>query len=435
MGNKKTVYVGMSADLLHSGHTNLLKEAAKYGDITIGLLSDKAIASYKRLPYLTFEQRKDVVENIKGVVKVVKQNTLDYRPNLRKIKPDYVVHGDDWKEGPQQKTRKQVIDCLKKWDGKLIEVAYTPNISSTQLIENIKEVGTTPNIRLSTLRRLLNAKPLITINEVNHGLSGLITEKAQVKRGRKLVSFDGMWSSSLTDSTAKGKPDIEAVDMSSRMHSVNDIFEVTTKPMIFDADTGGKPEHLAFTIKSLERLGVSAAVVEDKVGLKKNSLFGTDVKQTQDSIESFQNKINVAKNSQVTKDFMFISRIESLILKQGMEDALTRAKNYIDAGTDAIMIHSKEKSPDEIFEFCENFHKFNRTVPLMVVPSSFNEVTEDEWKLRGVNIVCYANHMLRSSYPAMLEVANRILKNGRSLECDELCLSIKEILRLIPGTM
>jgi phosphoenolpyruvate mutase len=432
--SKKSVYVGMSADLVHPGHMNILKEAAKLGDVTVGLLTDEAIASYKRLPYMQFEQRKTVIENIKGVVSVIAQTTLDYRPNLEKLRPDIVVHGDDWKEGVQKKTRTQVIETLGQWGGELVEIAYTAGISSTQLNEVVKELGTTPSIRLGLLRRLLHAKPLIRINEVHHGLSGLITEKTVVSREGKNVEFDAMWSSSLTDSTAKGKPDIEAVDMTSRMTSVNDIFEVTTKPLIFDGDTGGKIEHFAFTVRSLERLGVSAVVIEDKVGLKKNSLFGTDVAQMQDSIENFQLKLRVGKAAQVTDDFMIISRIESLILDAGMEDALTRARAYIDAGTDAIMIHSRHKSPAEIFEFCEKYGAFERRVPLMIVPTSFNEVTEAEWQERGVNIVCYANHMLRSSYPAMLKVAQLILENGRSLECDELCLSIKEILELIPGT-
>lgn len=430
----KKVYVGMSADLVHPGHINILKEAAKLGDVTVGLLTDSAIASYKRLPHMTYEQRKAVIENIKGVSEVIPQDTLDYRCNLNLVKPDFVVHGDDWKEGVQLKTRQQVIDRLDEWGGKLVEIPYTTGISSTQLNQAVKEVGTTPSIRLSVLRRLLQAKPLIRVNEVHHGLSGLITEKTKVEREGKSVEFDAMWSSSLTDSTAKGKPDIEAVDMTSRMSSVNDVFEVTTKPMIFDADTGGKIEHFSFTVKSLERLGISAVVIEDKVGLKKNSLFGTDVSQTQDTIENFQHKIQAGKAAQVTDDFMIISRIESLILEAGMEDALERAKAYIEAGTDAIMIHSRRKEPDEIFEFCERYHQFNRTVPLMVVPSSFNGVTEKEWEERGVNIVCYANHMLRSAYPAMLTVAQSILKHGRSLECDDDCLSIKEILELIPGT-
>ncbi len=431
----KQVYVGMSADLIHPGHMNILKEAAKLGSVTVGLLTDSAIASYKRLPYLTFDQRKAVVENIKGVDSVIPQNALDYSENLKRLKPDYVVHGDDWKDGVQKKTRQNVIDCLSGWGGELVEISYTAGISSTQLIESEKEVGTTPNIRLSMLRRLLQSKPLIRVNEVHHGLSGLITEKTKVKRNGVPVEFDVMWSSSLTDSTAKGKPDIEAVDMTSRMTSVNDIFEVTTKPMIFDADTGGKPEHFSFTIRSLERLGVSAVVIEDKVGLKKNSLLGNDVIQSQDSIEGFQNKIRIGKRSQVTDQFMIISRIESLILEAGMDDALKRAEAYIEAGTDAVMIHSRHKSPDEIFEFCEKYHQLKHTVPLMVVPSSFNSVTEEEWINRGVNIVCYANHMLRASYPAMLNVAKSILENGRSLECEEQCLSIKEILELIPGTV
>lgn len=431
---KKRVYVAMSADLVHPGHMNILKEAAKLGEVTVGLLTDEAIASYKRLPYMQYEQRKVVIENIKGVVKVIPQSTLDYRPNLEALKPDIVVHGDDWKDGVQKQTRDQVVATLAQWGGELVEIAYTKGISSTQLNEAVKDVGTTPSIRLGMLRRLLQAKPLISVNEVHHGLSGLITEKTVASRDGKSVEFDAMWSSSLTDSTAKGKPDIEAVDMTSRMTSVNDIFEVTTKPMIFDGDTGGKIEHFAFTVRSLERLGVSAVVIEDKVGLKKNSLFGTDVTQTQDTIENFQNKLRVGKAAQVTDDFLIISRIESLILEAGMDDALARAEAYIEAGTDAIMIHSRQKDPAEIFEFCEKYGKLRNRVPLMVVPTSFNDVTEAEWQEKGVSIVCYANHMLRSSYPAMLKTAQLILENGRSLECDDLCLSIKDILELVPGT-
>ena len=428
------VYVGMSADLLHNGHINVLKKASDLGDVIVGLLTDEAIAGYKRLPFMKYEQRKVVVNEIKGVVDVIPQNTLDYRDNLRTVKPDYVVHGDDWKEGVQRETRQQVIDVLNEWGGKLIEVSYTDGISSTVLIESVMEVGTTPNIRLGMLRRLLHAKTLVRVNEVHHGLSGLITEKTKVERDGKIVTFDAMWSSSLTDSTAKGKPDIEAVDMTSRMQSVNDIFDVTSLPMIFDADTGGKTEHFRFTVKSLERLGVSAVVIEDKVGLKKNSLFGNDVTQTQDTIENFQEKISAGKDAQVTDDFMIISRIESLILEAGMEDVLDRAQAYMEAGTDAIMVHSRLKSPDEIFEFCEKYHRLPKTVPLMVVPSSFNGVTEDEWISKGVNIVVYANHMLRASYPAMLKVAKSILQNGRSLEAADDCLSINETLELIPGT-
>ncbi len=321
----KKVYVGMSADLVHPGHINILKEAAKLGEVTIGLLTDPAIASYKRLPHMTYGQRKEVIENIKGISKVIPQDSLDYRYNLNLLRPDFVVHGDDWKEGVQRDTRQQVIDILKDWGGELVEVPYTQGISSTQLNEAVKDIGTTPDIRLRTLRRLLHAKQLIRVNEVHNGLSGLITEKTKVERDGQVVEFDAMWSSSLTDSTAKGKPDIEAVDMTSRMTSVNDVFDVTTKPMIFDADTGGKIEHFAFTVKSLERLGISAVVIEDKVGLKKNSLFGNDVTQSQDTIENFQCKIRTGKSAQVTDDFMIISRIESLILEAGMQDALDRA--------------------------------------------------------------------------------------------------------------
>ena len=430
----KKVYVGMSVDLIHEGHINIIKEAAKLGTVTVGLLTDKAIASYKRLPYMPYENRKLIISEIKGVNNVITQETHSYEKNLLKLKPDFVVHGDDWKEGSQTQIRKNVIDTLKKWGGELIEIPYTKNISSTILNKNIKEIGTTPNIRLSLLRRLLKAKDLIRLNEVHNGLSGLITEKTKIIQEGQEIEFDAMWSSSLTDSTAKGKPDIEAIDMTSRMNTVNDIFEVTTKPMIFDADTGGKIEHFCFTVKSLERLGVSAVVIEDKIGLKKNSLFGNDVHQTQDSIDNFQKKISEGKKSQVTDDFMIIARIESLILENGMDDALLRSQKYIHAGADAIMIHSKDEEPDEIFEFCEKYKLLKTGIPLMIVPSSFNSVDEDEWKKRGVNIVCYANHMLRSAYPAMLEVAKSILIHKRSLEANDKCISINEILNLIPGT-
>ena len=430
----KKVYLGMSADLIHPGHINIIKKASDYGEVIVGLLTDKAISSYKRLPFMSYNMREAVVNNIKGVSKVVPQSTLDYSENLRKFMPDYVVHGDDWREGVQKKTREKVIEVLKEWDGELIEFNYTHGISSTQLKNVVNDLGTTPTIRLSMLRRLLNSKPLIRVNEVHSGLSGLITEKATAKKEGIEVRFDAMWSSSLTDSVLKGKPDIEAVDMTSRMQSVDNIFDVTTLPLIFDADTGGKIEHFKFTVKSLERLGVSAVVIEDKIGLKKNSLFGNDVLQQQDSIENFQRKIAIGKSSQVTNDFMIVARIESLILEAGMQDALDRAKAYIEAGSDIIMIHSKKEEPNEIFQFCEKFHRNSKTVPLMVVPSSFNSVFESEWIDHGVSIVTYANHMLRASYPAMLQTAETILKNGRSLEASKNCLSIKEILELIPGT-
>lgn len=426
----------MSVDLIHPGHISIIKKAANLGILTVGVLSDSAIASYKKLPYMTYAQRVDIIENIKGVSNVIVQETLSYSDNIKALKPDYVVHGDDWREGVLKNTRKEVLDILDEIGGELVEFSYTKGISSSVLREISKPIGTTPSIRMSLFRRLLNAKRVITVNEVHNGLCGLITEVTKAERDGKVVEFDAMWSSSLTDSTVKGKPDIEAVDMTSRLSSVNQIFEVTTKPMIFDADTGGKIEHFVFTVKSLERLGVSALVIEDKVGLKKNSLLGNDVLQTQDSVESFKEKISEGKKAQVTDDFMIIARIESLILDAGMDDALKRANEYIKAGADAIMIHSRKKSANEIFEFCEKYHSMKLKAPLMVVPSSFNSVTEAEWEKKGVSIVCYANHMLRSAYPAMRNTAKSILTNGRTLEAesDNLCMSIKEILELIPGT-
>jgi len=430
MKNKK-VYVGMSADLVHPGHMNILREAAKLGDVIVGLLTDKAIASYKRLPYMTYEQRKEVIENIKGVLEVIPQETLDYRDNLISLKPDYVVHGDDWKEGVQRETRAQVLECIKIWEGKLVEVPYTQGISSTQLNKSVRELGTTPDVRRARLRRLIDAKPVVRILEAHNALSGLIVETAKSSNGSE---FDGMWSSSLTDSTSKGKPDIEAVDVSARINTINEIFEVTTKPMIYDADTGGIPEHFAFTVRTLERTGISAVIIEDKTGLKKNSLFGNDVIQTQDSIENFCDKIKAGKAAQITDDFMVISRIESLILEKGMEDALNRARAYIDAGTDGIMIHSRRKTACEILEFCEKLREFSPSIPIIVVPTSYNQITAKELGEAGINVVIYANHMLRAAYPGMRMVAESILNNDRSLEAEESLLSIKEILELIPGT-
>lgn len=430
----KKVYIAMSADIIHPGHLNIIKKGAELGDVTVGLLTDKAIASYKRLPYLNYNQRKEVVENIKGVKKVIKQESLDYTQNLTKLKPHFVVHGDDWKEGIQKQTRETVINTLKDWKGQLIDVPYTKGINSSLLNKKIKEIGVTPDVRRGLLRRLIESKEIVRILESHSGLTGLIVEKTRVALNNKFNEFDGMWSSSLTDSTSKGKPDIEALDLTTRLQGINDMLETTTKPLIYDGDTGGKIEHFAFTVRTLERLGVSAIIIEDKVGLKKNSLFGTDIKQTQDSIENFSNKIKVGKKSQVTTDFMIIARIESFILGKTIDDALKRSKAYVKSGADGIMIHSKEKTGKDIKSFCKRFRQHDSNTPIIVVPSTYNHIKESDFISWGANIVIYANHMLRASYPAMKKVAESILQNERSLECDELCMPIKEILTLIPGT-
>lgn len=427
------VYVGMSADLIHPGHINILNEASKYGSVIVGLLTDEAIASYKRLPSLTYEQRKQIIENIKGVDEVIPQMTLDYVENLKKIKPSYVVHGDDWKTGVQSKVRDRVIKCLEEWGGELIEPEYTKNISSTLLHKNIKEIGTTPSIRIKQLRRLLRSKKVVRILEAHNGLTGLIVENTYIDTDNKREEFDGMWESSLTDSVSKGKPDIGTVDFTSRLATIDQILEVTTKPMIVDGDNGGLPEHFTFFVKNLERLGVSAVIIEDKIGLKKNSLFGTDVKQNQDSIENFAYKIKIGKKSQVTEDFMIIARIESLILGQGQDDAIKRAKAYINAGADGIMIHSKDTKPDEILEFCENYKKLDTDIPLVVVPSTYGTITEKQLSDAGVSVIIYANQLLRSAYPSMKNVAETILRSQHASSVDNDCMNIKDILTLIPG--
>jgi phosphoenolpyruvate phosphomutase / 2-hydroxyethylphosphonate cytidylyltransferase len=430
----KTVYVGMSADMIHHGHINIINRAVELGEVTVGLLTDAAIASYKRLPYLTYEEREAVVTAMKGVAKVVPQETLDYRPNLENLRPDLVVHGDDWKVGVQASVRQQVVDKMAEWGGQVVDVPYTSGISSTKLNNAVKAQGTTPDRRRAQFKRLLNSKNLIRILETHSGISSLIAENVEVDVDGRKKSFDGVWSSSLTDSTNKGKPDIEAVDTTDRANTISSIFEVTTKPMIYDGDTGGRPEHFVFTVRTLERLGVSAIVIEDKTGLKKNSLFGNDVTQSQDSIEEFCHKIRSGKEAQVSDDFMVFARCESLILDKGMDDALEHCKAYLSAGADGIMIHSRKSDGAEILEFCEHYKQSGTGRPLIVVPSSFDTITEDEFEKAGVNIVIYANHMLRAAYPAMYKTAETILQNGRAFEVRPFCLSIKEILEMIPGT-
>ena len=431
----KKVYVGMAADLIHHGHINIIRKASELGEVIVGVLTDKAIASYKRLPYLNYSEREAVVRALKGVSKVVPQRTLDYRPNIKRLRPDFVVHGDDWITGVQSKVRAQVVRELAKWGGKVIDVPYTQGISSTRLNKSISSNGTTPDRRRSQLKRLLNSKNLVRILETHSGISSLIVDNLEVEFKGTKKSFDGIWSSSLTDSTNKGKPDIEAVDTSDRVGTINSIFDVTIKPMIYDGDTGGLAEHFAFTVKTLERLGVSAVIIEDKAGLKKNSLLGNEVTQFQENIEDFCFKIKTGKNAQVSDDFMIFARCESLILEKGMNDAIARSKAYLNSGADGIMIHSRKKDGKEIMEYCKEYKNFGTGKPLVVVPSSFDEITEKEFEDAGVNIVIYANHMLRAAYPAMLKVAETILKNGRSRETKEFCMSINDILKIIPGTV
>ncbi len=431
----KKVYVAMSADIVHEGHLNILREAAKLGEVIVGLHTDEVIRGYWRNPVMKYDARKIVIEGIKGVSRVIPQTSLDQTENIERIKPDYVVHGDDWKENEQKEYREKVIEKLKEWNGQLVEVPYTKGISISKLEEKILEIGITPEIRLKSLKEMIyNTDRPLRILEAHNGLTGLIVEKTKVEKDNKIREFDGMWVSSLCDSTSKGKPDIELVDLTSRLNTINEIIEVTTKPIIVDGDTGGQIEHFVYTIKSLERLGVSAIIIEDKTGLKKNSLFGTSVVQTQDSIEHFCEKIRAGREARVTKDFMIISRIESLIAKNGMDDAIKRAKAYIEAGADGIMIHSKEADGREIVEFCRLYNKLEVRVPLVVVPTSYNFMTEEELAGLGVNVIIYANHLIRSAYPAMVKTAESILNNERSKEASENCMPIKEILTLIPNS-
>ena len=429
----RTVYLCFSTDIVHSGHIAIINKAKKLGKLIIGVLSDEAVCSYRKFPLVPFEERKALFENISGVYKVVKQETLSYRENLEQYRPDYVVHGDDWKEGFQKPLRDEVVELLAGYGGKLVEFPYAKGERYRELEERRQLQLSLPDLRRSRLNKAIELKGLVTAIEAHSGITGLIAEKTVVYQNGQARQFDAMWISSLCDSTAKGKPDIELVDMTSRFRTIDDIMEVTTKPISFDGDTGGLTEHFVYTVKTLERMGVSMVIIEDKTGLKKNSLFGTEVAQTQDTIENFCHKIKMGKQAQKTKDFMIVARIESLILEQGMEDALTRAFAYVEAGADGIMIHSRQKDPAEIFEFVGRFRAKNRTIPIVVVPTSFNAVTEEEFKERGVNVVIYANQLTRSGFPAMQGTAKTILEHHRAKEADAACMPIKEIITLIPA--
>lgn len=428
------VYIGLTVDVLHHGHINLIRKGAEHGDVTIGLLTDRAIAQHKRLPYLTWEQRRDIVSNIYGVKRVVAQDSWSYADNLRQYKPDFMVHGDDWRTGPDSNLRSDALTALEEHGGKLIEVPYTKGVSSGAIMSDALIIGTTPDIRRKSLRRLLNAKPMVRLLEAHSPLSALIGESVSETIEGERREFDGFWSSSLTDSTERGKPDIEALDISSRLRNINDIFEVTTKPLVMDGDTGGKEEHFELNVRSMERLGISAVIIEDKTGLKKNSLLGNDTAQTQEDIDVFCAKIRAGRSALISEDFMIIARIESLILDKGIDDALLRARAYVAAGAHGIMIHSRQKKPDEVYKFANSFRQEFPTIPLVSVPTSYNSVTERELQAHGFNMVIYANQMLRSAYPAMKKNARAILRHGRSLEIDEELISISEILDLIPGT-
>ena len=432
MKKNKTIYVPMGADIIHSGHLNIIKKAKKYGDVVIGLFTDSAIAEYKRLPLINYSQRLEIMKNIKDISKIIKQDTWDYSKNLNKLKPQYVIHGDDWKRGIQKKTRLKVIKLLKKWEGKLIEIPYTKKINIKENKKNVNDIFYNPETRVSRLSRLIGSKKIVRFIESHNPLTGLMIENLKINHKNKYKEFDGLWSSSLTDSASNGKPDNQSLELSTRINNLNSVVEVTSKPVLFDADNGGRPEHLPYTIKNLERLGVSAIAIEDKVGLKSNSLFNDQKHASQDSIKSFCEKIKIACNARRSSDFLIVARIESFILGKNLNDALKRADSYSRAGADLILIHSKIDTPKEIFDFALKFKKSKYFKPMVAVPSTYSKVTEEQLIKNGFKVVIYANHLLRAAYPAMEKTAINILKNSRSFGVEKEIISIKKILNIIP---
>lgn len=428
----KKVYLCMSTDIIQTGHINIIEKAAELGEVTVGVLCDECVAMYEKYPILPLTERMRIIRNIKGVAQVVVQDDIYYDKNLRELKPDVVIHGDNWKTGYQKDVRERVIEVLAEWGGELVEIPYYKSPSLSLFERAMLECRGLPEVRRQILRRQIASGEIVKVMVAYDGISALLVEKTSVEKDGEKRQFDGIWVSSLCDSTAKGKPDIELVDLTSRLNSLNDMMEVTTKPIIFDADTGGLIEHFVYNIKTLERIGVSAVIIEDKIGLKRNSLLGNDVEQHQDSIEHFCEKIREGKKALTSSAFMLIARIESLILDQGVDDALERARAYVTAGADGIMIHSRADTPDEIFEFTDRFRKEDKNTALVVVPTTFNKVREDEFKAHGVNVVIYANHMLRAAFPAMKKVVTSVLENERCYEASQDCMSIKEILSLVP---
>ena len=434
MKKRKTIYVPMGADVIHSGHLNVINKAKKYGDVVIGLFADSAIAEYKSFPLINFQQRLEIIKNIKGVNKIMKQNTWDYSENLKAIKPDYLIHGDDWKKGIQKKTRAKVIKTLKKWGGRLIEVSYTKSPLASTVHESVKENFFTTESRVAILKRLIESKNIVRFIESHNPLTGLMIENLKINYKNVFREFDGIWSSSLTDSVSNGKPDNQSFELSSRINNLSNVLEHTTKPVLFDADNGGQPEHLSYTVRNLERLGVSAIVMEDKIGLKRNSLFKNQSKSNQDSIKNFCKKIAIACKARRSQNFLVVARIESFIFNRGFNDAIKRAEHYSKSGADLILIHSKSDSPEEIFKFAKKFKKSNFYKPLVAVPSTYSKVSEGELIKNGFKVVIYANHLLRAAYPAMQNAALSILKNTKSSKIEKSIISIKKILNIIPNS-
>lgn len=427
----KTVYMCFSTDIIHSGHINIIQKAAQLGRVVAGVLCDRCVAIYEKYPLLPEQERVKILENITGIDRVVVQNDIYYDEVIRKLRPDYVVHGDNWRTGYQKPVRERVIETLKEWGGELVEFPYTSNETLATISQSLESRVGMPETRRQWLQYKMKSGEITRIMEAHDGLSALLVERTKVGQPGKESVYDGLWISSLCDSTVKGKPDTELVDLTARLQTVSQILDVTTKPIVFDMDTGGMLEHFVYNIATIEKAGVSAVIIEDKTGLKRNSLFGTSVEQNQESIGNFCEKIRAGKSVIKSGNFMLIARIESLILKQGLEDALARAMAYVEAGADGIMIHSKETSPQEVFAFCDQFRAVDPVTPIVAVPTTYCSVTEEELLARGVNMVIYANQLLRASYPMMEKTARSILEHHRALESEDMCMSIKHILSLI----
>jgi phosphoenolpyruvate phosphomutase len=433
MIDQKTVFVVMSAEIFHPGHLNIIKVARDLGEVTVGLATDRFNARYKRLTLMSYEDRKAIVENINGVKNVIAQDTLDLAPILRELRPDYFVHGDDWKFGPLKAVRQQVLEVMQEWGGVLVEPPYTEGISSTKLNAAWRSIGATPETRIRHFRRMLEFQPVVRLLEVHNSLSGIIIERTLVEGNERDKEFDGMWYSDLTDSLAKGKPNSSFVDLTSRINTIHGILESTTKPLIVEAGNGGITEHFVSTVKTLERLGVSAVVIADKVGYE-GAVFSLNGNEpVQEDVNDFARKIASGKKTQVNKDFSIITQINSLVMHEDVENALRRARVYIEAGVDALMIHSNVETLTDFFEFCRSYRNLEDKVPLLAAIPARSSLDEDQLISAGVQFIVYPDQLLRAAYTSMLNAAKTLLIQARASDVDELYAPISEICDFVPG--
>jgi len=407
MASEKTVYVGMVGDMLHVGHINILKTAARLGRVTVGVLTDRAVVGYKRLPLLAFEDRVRVVESIADVAAVVPQKTLSYVENLRALRPDYVVHGDDWRYGDQvSRARAEVIATLGEWGGELVEVAYTKGISSTAIHRSGAADALFSGTRQGRLRRLLAAKPTLRIVEAHSGLSAKIA--AEVRGPDGATGFDAVWQSGLTDAIHRGKSDGGAVDRGRRLQAVEEILDAGPLPLIYDGRAAGRPETVFDLTRALDKAGVSALCLGDR----------SDPDRTGPEMSPAETvaQIEAVRAACPTGAVMAISRIVVAAPGNGgsgaLDRALDRALALLEAGSDAVMFDSAADTAEPILDIAARLRRQRRDVPLFAAQSDRWGAPIHRFENAGIDAVVYETHLLRATVAPMRRAATALLAEG-----------------------